>query len=160
MPRAGEPRPHIPAATFASDALCPSRVLIHPLSRAAVLPDGGAVLIIHTELLDRFNQNTHALGRLRLTVLPPTSIGIGDHAAEQPPDSTWIIDLADPEANARLYDDLVTRTYIFRLTDLPNWLSEWVASSDTDSPILNAEFEFTGLDGVPHTISTTTRLAR
>lgn len=144
-------------------ALLPARLVIHPLTALTARNSGTPVLVAHLELLDRFEQNTRALGRLRLRVLRPGRIEPDldvPHAGTA--GATWLIDLTDPDRNAVYYDDLVTRTYTITLSDLPDWLADWAAQRDqsTSPPMLAAEFTFADQDGRARALRDTMSLSR
>lgn len=111
MPRRTPPDLADPAqAAAAYAALLPERVLVHPLTRVGVDADGRPALLAHLELRDRFDQHTRALGVFRIVVT---------HGLDE---VDWEIDLRDPVQNARLFDDLVTRTYALTLSQIPAWV--------------------------------------
>jgi len=118
-------------ATTDNDALLPARVRIHPLTRLVIEPTPNAAgtadsrdyrLACHIELRDRFGHVVKGLGQLRVELYRPSSSASGGPESQ---DTVWNIDLRDPVENARVYDDLVTRTYTVYLTSLPDWLQEW-----------------------------------
>lgn len=158
--------PEAPLPRASSDLLTPTRLAIHPLTRYAPDVGGRPAVIANIELLDRFDQNTRALGVLRLRILPPGS-GLPEISA--PTDSTWLIDLTDPEQNARQYDDLITRTYTFTLSPLPEWITRWAAraaesrsavgNADVSPPLLVAEFMFADSDGKTRSLRDSSRLS-
>ncbi|MFN7021900.1 MAG: hypothetical protein ACK4WH_11305, partial [Phycisphaerales bacterium] len=158
----GKPREGAPTSTppFASEAMLPDRIIVHPLTHAAAGPDGRPMIFAHVELRDRFNQNTRALGLLTLSVRPPGAAAAPDADPTLTDGPTWPIDLSDPAENARLFDDLVTRTYLLRLTDLPPWLAEWTRNPDDSPPSLDARFQFADTAGRVRTVRGSARLAR
>jgi pimeloyl-ACP methyl ester carboxylesterase len=114
--------------------MLPDRLTIHPFTHAVPGGGGRASVMVYVELRDRFNQHTRALGRMKLSILPPrTPTAEGDYTAETPGDSTWFIELFDPERNAQLFDDMVTRTYVFTLGELPEWLNAWAKAQGADT---------------------------
>lgn len=131
--------------TVDNDTILPARVRIHPLTR--LMPDpaaaaGGATgateyqLACHVELRDKFGHVVKGLGRLRVELYRPSTSASGGPENQ---DAVWNIDLRDPIENARVYDDLVTRTYTVYLTSLPEWLQDWARQGATakaapDSP--------------------------
>ena len=142
-------------------AMLPDRLTIHPFTHAVPGGGGRASVMVYVELRDRFNQHTRALGRMKLSILPPrTPTAEGDYTAETPRDSTWFIELFDPERNAQLFDDMVTRTYVFTLGELPDWLNAWVAGTSPTTPIIIAEFTFADPTGTPRSVRNTARLSR
>lgn len=111
--------------------MLPTRLAIHPLTRIGVDSQRRPALVLHFELRDQFDQNTRALGVLEVGVQRPGidplvagggSGGAGDDSLGE---ATWRVDLGEPERNAMLFDDLVTRTYVITLTDLPEWMIAW-----------------------------------
>lgn len=160
--RDGKAREDAPSSIppFASEAMLPDRVVVHPLTHAAAGPDGRPMIFAHVELRDRFNQNTRALGLLTLSIRPPGEAAAPDADPSLAAGPTWAIDLSDPAENARLFDDLVTRTYLLRLTDLPPWLAEWTRNPDDSAPALDARFQFADAAGRLRTVRGTGRLAR
>jgi hypothetical protein len=176
---------------IAQAALSPKRLIIHPLTRIGVDTAGRPALLLHVELRDQFEQNTRALGQVRVTIqrwgTRPTD---AEMAAESEPGGTppttgpegtltWAVDLRDPERNALLYDDLITRTYVLTLTGIPTWLSEWsergseaaggsggvagAAAGGGGAPVVAAEFEFPNPrdpGGPSQTVRDSARLSR
>jgi hypothetical protein len=65
----------------------------------------------------------------------------------------WDVDLADPDRNALLYDDLVTRTYTITLGGLPE-------TSPDDPPTLTAEFTFNTSSNTPRILRAERHLTR
>lgn len=121
-----------PVATFPAtrgttdnDSILPARVRIHPLTRIMTDPAAGSgehQIACHIELRDRFGHQVKGLGQLRIELYRPSTNASGGPESQ---DAVWNIDLRDPVENARVYDDLVTRTYTVYLTSLPDWLQEW-----------------------------------
>ena len=116
------------------DSLLPARVRIHPLTRLSRESAGGAQaqwqIACHVELRDKSGHVVKGLGRLRLELYRPTSEGSGGPETQ---DAVWNIDLRDPSENARIYDDLVTRTYTIYLASLPGWLQQWAAQGEEEA---------------------------
>jgi hypothetical protein len=136
------PRTRPPATTdsgslaAAQAAMLPTRLAIHPLTHVGADPNGQPALLLYVELSDRFGQNSRALGTLHVGVRPPGAIDASDGGSQ------WDIDLRDPDQNALLFDDLITRTYALTLTGLPAWLTEWAAAggSPGGGPTVSATF--------------------
>jgi hypothetical protein len=126
-PGAGPSRP-----SAADDSLLPTRIRVHPLTRFALDPQSNLELICHIGLLDRFGQSVKGLGLLRLELYRPGGNGGGggdSRAGLQTQESVWTVNLGDPEENARAYDDLVTRTYVVRLAQIPPVIRAWLGIS-------------------------------
>jgi hypothetical protein len=130
--------------------MTPARMLIHPLTRVGTDASGQPALLLYIELRDRFGQNARALGMLHVVVQHPgrDPISAGSGGGTPGLDAmAWDVDLRDPDQNALLYDDLITRTYRLTLTGLPEWLTEWAAkqaegASPGGSPTVIATFTF------------------
>lgn len=146
-------------ARAAADALAPDRLRIHPLTRITRITretsgKTGAVetqLACHLELKDRFGHAVKALGRMRIELYRPTSSepgGVGGGVVENQ-DLVWEVDLRDPEKNALLYDDLVTRTYALHLGGLPEWVVRWSAG-ESHEPWITIKATFTAVDCLGH----------
>lgn len=153
-PRAGQADGRGPRNGDA-DALLPERMRIHPLTRVTRDPEGEPQLALHLELKDRYGHNIKALGYLRVELSgagqdaaaagDPTG-GADDDA--RPRSVYWEIDLRDPERNALMYDDLISRTYLIHLGGLPPWVIAWAegaAGAPTD-PWLNLHATFIPYD--------------
>lgn len=102
--------------------LQPERLAIHPLTRFGTDAQGRPVIVCHFELRDDYAQPVRALGIARVELFRPGS-EFADGSQIQ--DLVWRTDLSTPEANARYYDGLVTRTYTLSLGGLPEWLLAW-----------------------------------
>ncbi len=156
-----DPNAPLPPAT-SSDDLLPVTLHIHPLTRFGS-SNGQPVIIAHLELRDRFNQNSRALGRVRLQVRGNNSAPSGfDAETDSPSDSTWHIDLSTPGRNAEFFDDLITRTYVLTIGDLPAWLVERFnpTTARVSAPTLSADFLFSDSAGQMRTISDSAHLSR
>ncbi len=105
------------AAPVGSDAwaFAPARVRLHPLSRLArgTRPNQRTVEA-HVELLDRWGHGTKGLGTFVFELHRDALEGDGASRGQEQI-NLWILDLSDPEANARAFDR-VTRTYRATLT--------------------------------------------
>lgn len=112
------------------DALLPTRVSVHPLTRIGADRDGVESLIVHVELKDQFGHATKALGRLRIELYKPGAEGGDGGGGGGVQDRVWNLDLTDPAVNAGSWDELVTRTYTVYLGGLPQWLTEWKAAGE------------------------------
>lgn len=139
--------------TVAQAAMLPTRLVIHPLTHMGVDSQGRPALVLHFELRDQFDQNTRALGVLEVGVQRPgldpllPGGGSGGGGEGSLGEVTWRVDLSRPETNALLFDDLVTRTYVITLTDLPDWLVAWSeqrpgVALGLGSPTVAARFRF------------------
>lgn len=150
-----------PAHVDAS-ALIPERLRIHPLTRFTESDDGQTQLALHLELRDRFGHSIKSLGRLYVELSSPRQGGIDPtHPApmsEAGPDGRatdvyWEIDLRDPQTNALMYDDLISRTYLIYLGGLPGWAEMWAkgdpGASLDDSLTLRATFYPMPFNGEP-----------
>ncbi len=121
------------------DALLPTRVSVHPLTRIGADRDGVESLIVHVELKDQFGHATKALGRLRIELYKPggaggNGIGAGEGGGGGGvQDRVWNLDLTDPATNAGNWDELVTRTYTVYLGGLPKWLTDWKHAAETEN---------------------------
>ena len=113
----------------------PVSVRVHPLTRVTEGEGGEMELHAHFELLDAWNDDVKALGRVEFTLRPGRTGGSGDAYATE-----WEVDLNDPGVNSARYDR-VTRSYLIRLRGLPSF-----ATSAGSSPELETSF-ITG-DGV------------
>ncbi|MGQ0628745.1 MAG: hypothetical protein ACT4PL_11680 [Phycisphaerales bacterium] len=107
----------------------PARIRIHPLSRLERDDRGILRLTSHLELADAAGHSTKWLGRVRIELYRPAAAGAetGDSPALSGGETQakfWEVDLTDPAQNALVYDDLVTRTYILPLVDLPEWVAK------------------------------------
>ncbi len=100
----------------------PDRLVIHPLTRIGIDAAGDPVIVCHFDLRDDYGQPVRALGLARVELFRPGS-EFADGSQIQ--DLVWRTDLTTPEANARHYDGLVTRTYTLSLGGLPEWLLAW-----------------------------------
>lgn len=110
--------------------MTPARLMIHPLTSVGKDASGQPALLLYIELRDRFGQNTRALGTLHVVVQHPGRDPMSATSGGGTPGLdtiAWDVDLRDPDKNALLYDDLITRTYRLTLTGLPDWLTEWAA---------------------------------
>lgn len=154
--------PASPSSPPDVDALSPDRLRILPLTRlsrepapptraagdAPATPTGGTAadlhLIVHLELKDRFGHATKALGRLRIELYRPASDEPGSSLVETQ-DQVWELDLTDPDRNALLYDDLVTRSYALRLGGVPDWVVRWSAGESRE-PWVTLKATFLALD--------------
>ncbi len=152
-PRAGQTETGAPRAGD-SDALLPERMRIHPLTRVTRDPEGEPQLALHLELKDRYGHNIKALGYLRVELSSAgrdavAADGSADGEGDARPRSVyWEIDLRDPERNALMYDDLISRTYLIHLGGLPPWVIAWAegaAGAPTD-PWLNLHATFIPYD--------------
>ncbi len=138
------------------------RLAIHPLTRFGADAAGKPVIVCHFELRDRFDQGVRALGTARVELFRPGS-EFADGSQTQ--DLIWRTDLSTPEANARQFDDLVTRTYTLSLGGLPDWLLAWRdgegsgAGAGAVSPTLRVTF-FTGAESAEGELTDVFRLAR
>lgn len=117
-----------------TSALIPERLRIHPLTRFTESEEGETQLALHLELRDRFGHSIKSLGRLYVELGSPREGGIDPTLpvprGEAGPDGRatdvyWDVDLRDPEANALMYDDLISRTYLIYLGGLPGWAEMW-----------------------------------
>lgn len=149
-------------AAAANAALLPVRLTIHPLTRIGVDPKGQPALLMHLELRDRFDQNTRALGAVRIEIQAPshTAVSAASDGSRSSESLAWNIDLRDPDQNALLFDDLITRTYALTLTGLPRWLTE---SPNAAGATVAAAFTFPDPEspaGPPRTLTDTARLTR
>ena len=116
-------------------ALLPVELRIHPLTRLVRRDeDATSSLDLHFELVDRWGHSTKALGELSVTLFGRD--GIRNERGD--PVRRWVVDLRDPDENARPYDR-VTRTYRFLLTEIPN--------QSVRSDTLRVETKFLVLDG-------------
>lgn len=142
--------------------LSAERLAIHPLTRFAADADGNPVIVCHFELRDRFEQAIRALGTARVELFRPGS-EFADGSQTQ--DLIWRTDLSTPEANARQFDDLVTRTYTLSLGGLPDWLLAWRdgegegAGAGAVSPTLRVTF-FPGEESAEGQLTDVFRLGR
>lgn len=158
------------AIAAAQAALLPTRLIIHPLTRIGPDPKGEPALLAHIELRDQYDLHTRALGVLRISVQKPghdTIMAAADPSAIAPGDQSWEIDLRDPEKNATMYDDLVTRTYSVTLASPPQWLLDWNTGRDktaagTGAPTIIASFIFPDprTSGGQKSLTDTARLLR
>jgi len=166
------------------DSILPARLRVHPLTRlsrearADSPQDPNPVwqIALHAELRDSFGQVVKGLGRLRVELYRPTSSTSGGPESQ---DSVWNVDLRDPGENAKVFDDLVTRTYTVYLASLPAWLEEWAergepaggsggdagesgagARGADDWVTLKAYFIFVDTHGRQHILQTSFRLRR
>ena len=136
----------------------PEKIVLHPLTRIGTDPNGKPALVVHLEMRDRFGQSIKALGRLRVELYKPVSDGSGGVQAQ---DVVWNVDLSNPERNALLYDDLVTRTYTVTLGDLPEWLLGWAAATEKGvAPTVKATFVCGDGKGGQKTLTDTLRLMK
>lgn len=121
------------------DAFEPAHLRIHPLTRVTRSADGSAVLMCHLELRDSFGQVVKTLGMVQVELFVADAQGkIKDPGA--PPERVWPVDLRDPESNAAAYDDVVTRTYMLRLTALPPALADLADTGTTPGAKERASF--------------------
>ncbi len=142
----------------AADALLPDRIRLHPLTRLTRAADGSLQIACHVELRDRFAHACKGLGRLRVELYRP-----GPDAASggETQELVWNIDLRDPDANALVYDDLVTRTYVVYLGGLPEWVQQLAAAKSREPWLtLQAYFTLTNSRGRDIMLQTTYRLTR
>jgi hypothetical protein len=95
----------------AAHPLDPSELRVHPLTRLT-WSEGGARLVVHLELLDRWGHGTKGLG-----VFSVALYRAGRAADLRREVARWRVDLTDPEANAGPYDR-VTRTYRLELAGI------------------------------------------
>ena len=95
-----------------------ARLVVHPLTRVGTDGEGKPAIIVHLEVRDEFGQSIKALGVVRVELLKPGGFGV---------DREWVADLRSARANAQMYDDLVTRTYMLPLGGVPEWVINWSA---------------------------------
>lgn len=144
-------------------ALVPERLRIHPLTRFTESDDGETQLVLHLELRDRFGHSIKSLGKLYIeldrpreggidpTMPPPSADGAGPDGRAT--DVYWEVDLRNPETNALMYDDLISRTYLIYLGGLPGWAERWARGDPgaalDDALTLRATFYPTPFNGEP-----------
>ncbi len=95
--------------------LSPTELRIHPLTRFVRREnEGDFALDLHFELLDRWEHPAKALGEISVSLYGQDRARDGRGVLIR----RWVIDLRDPDENARPYDR-VTRTYRLMLTEIP-----------------------------------------
>lgn len=155
-------------------AIPPASVMVHPLTRVGADSAGDPALLLYLEVHDEFGQTIKALGRVRVELYRPGSSrpapaetpAAPDHSVSadtvQPRDQSWDVDLTDPVRNARMFDDLVTRTYTLPLGGLPSWLTEWsrAQGGGTNAPTVTVSFTYRDQDGAERTLRAGYRLSR
>jgi hypothetical protein len=172
-PRPGPDLSDPALAAEAYAAFLPARLVIHPLTRLTVNADGGTALLAHIEFRDRFDLHTRALGVLRIALQRPgvdPIMSSADPTDTTPGEAAWVVDLSDPERNASLYDDLITRTYTLTLASPPQWVLDWAADvgearvgAGSGAPTIAAAFTFHDPGspaGSARTLTDTARLLR
>ena len=144
----------------------PERLRIHPLSRLERDERGELRLTCHLEVVDRWGQSVKWLGRVRVELYQPTNPG--GEPGEQPAMSGgerqskyWEVDLTEPAQNALMYDDLVTRSYILPLVDLPDWVGK-LEQGTSREPWLTLRAYFVSSDkrGRERILETSARIRR
>lgn len=153
-------------------AIPPATIAIHPLTRIGADSAGNPALLLYLEVHDEFGQTIKALGRVRVELYrpgfarpEPQTVSTGDNPISpdtvQPRDQAWDVDLTEPNRNARMFDDLVTRTYTFPLGGLPSWLTDWSrGGSAASGPTITVSFTFRDADGTERTLRAGYRLSR
>ena len=170
-------------------AIPPTAIAVHPLTRVGADSAGNPALLLYLEVHDEFGQSIKALGRIRVELYRPSGVrasgpGTGEASvggmggangadeptalsgattgdSVQPRDQAWDIDLTEPNRNARMFDDLVTRTYTFPLGGLPAWLTDWSrATGASGGPAITVAFTFRDADGAERTLRAGYRLSR
>lgn len=143
-----------PEANRVADALAPSRLRIHPLTRLERDAAGDLRIVCHLELADRFSHSGKWLGVARVELYRPGDRPAGDGPVGASPssvrgddrqDTVWDVPLTDAARNAELYD-WVSRTYILPLGDLPAWV-EAVSEGRSRDDTMTLRAYFTLLDG-------------
>lgn len=146
-------------------ALAPVAVRLHPLTRLERTAEGGVCMVVHLELIDRYDQSGRWPGTVRVSLFRPVSAPTGEARAGSLPgaeslDRSFTHDLRDGEANATAYD-WVTRTYVVRLCDLPPWIADVESGRGPDQWVtVAASFRHTDFQGNSRSVSDTLRLAR
>lgn len=153
-------------------AIPPATIAVHPLTRIGADSAGNPALLLYLEVHDEFGQTIKALGRVRVELYrpgfarpEPQTVSTGDNPVSpdtvQPRDQAWDVDLTEPNRNARMFDDLVTRTYTFPLGGLPSWLTDWSrGGSAASGPTITVSFTFRDADGTERTLRAGYRLSR
>jgi len=148
-------------------AVEPATLRINPLTRLE--PDSKDVLRLacHLELADRFGQSCRWLGKVRIELYRPADPG-SDGASDaiamsggERQSTFWEVDITDPDQNALVFDDLVSRTYIFPLVDLPDWVAR-LAQGNSREPWLTLRAYFVTIDsrGRERILETSARIRR
>lgn len=155
-------------------AIPPASIAIHPLTRVGADSAGDPALLLYLEVHDEFGQTIKALGRIRVELYRPGSSrpapaeapASPDHSISpdtvQPRDQSWDVDLTEPERNARMFDDLVTRTYTLPLGGLPSWLTDWsrAQGGGANAPTVIVTFTYRDQDGVERILRSGYRISR
>jgi hypothetical protein len=137
--RPGSPDDPTPAS--AAQALSPRALAISPLSRIHRAESAPDQLVVHLTLQDGFGQPTKALGTVVIELDPPRGPGgLEGQTAPAAPAPRWEVDLRDPQTNAAAFDGLVTRTYVLRLTGLPNLPADAQPSASPRTARIHAAF--------------------
>jgi hypothetical protein len=151
-----------------AQALAPSSIEVHPLTRIAAVRNGTRSLVLHLEVRDSFGHAIKALGRTRVELYRPVEgagTGSGSVVIVPSQQNVWTVDLTDPNANAVAWDGMITRTYTLSLGELPEWLLAWHAASPTDpvgqlSPSIQVTFQTADALGRERLLRTSVRLRR
>ncbi len=124
----------------------PMSLRIYPLTHLGPAEDGGAAIICHIELRDRWGDSVKALGKLQVQLYRPRA-GLDADTAEQI--LIWDVPLEDERQNAALYDP-ATQTYRLALGGLPDWIAQRAAPDSPRAPVrleLRAVFQTLGPNG-------------
>lgn len=146
-------------------ALAPVAVRLHPLTRLERTADGGVCVVVHVELIDRYDQSGRWPGTLRVSLLRPATAPSGDVRARGVPggeslDMSFTADLRNGEAHAAAYD-WVTRTYVVRRCDMPAWIADVESGRGPDQWVtVTASFRHTDFQGNSRSVNDTLRLGR
>ncbi|MEM1184165.1 MAG: hypothetical protein AAGI53_04095 [Planctomycetota bacterium] len=99
----------------------PESMRVFPLTHAEVTPEGGAQVVLHLELRDRWGDTVKGTGQVKVRLYRGSANSGGLlGSARQRQELTWDVDLTDLGLNAVLYDPS-TRTYRIVLGELPEW---------------------------------------
>ncbi len=144
----------------------PVRLRIHPLSRLERDDKNRLRLTCHLELADRAGHSGKWLGKVRVELYRPAdpsgeSVDPVAMSGGERQSKYWEVDLTDPDQNALVYDDLVTRTYILPLVDLPDWVSRLQQGTSREPWLtLRAYFITSDAKGKERILESTTRIRR
>lgn len=129
-----------------TDVTAETRMTVHELTRVELEGEDRGKLVVHVALhpTEGAGEVIRPLGVFRVRLYRPVKDSTG--GSTQSLDRSWEVDLRDPAKNAAAYDEFITRTYVLKLPDVPEWLRQWARASGAAADRPSVVVEFTPSD--------------